>query len=89
MDAGSTQGPRIVARIMICGHRWTSRKTKAPWAGRCDDAGVSRLRHSDYGRIIFCGYVRISATPRILNVAAKPDQARGVNGNAEQTEAVR
>jgi hypothetical protein len=53
MDAGSTQG----ARIMVCGHRWTSRKAKAPLAGWCDDAGVSRLRQSDYGRIIFCGYV--------------------------------
>jgi hypothetical protein len=53
MDAGSTQG----ARFLICGHRWTSHKAKAPLAGWCDDAGVSRLRHSDYGRIIFCGYV--------------------------------
>jgi hypothetical protein len=49
IDAGSTQG----ARIMICGHRWTSYKAKAPLAGWCDDAGVSRLRHSDYGRIRF------------------------------------
>src|SRR5207245_11475241 len=65
MDAGSTQG----TRIKICGHRWTSYKAKAPLAGRCDDAGVSRLRHSDYGRIIFCGYVRIRATPRIMKVA--------------------
>jgi hypothetical protein len=36
---------------MICGHHWTSYKAKAPLAGWCDDAGVSRLRHSDYGRI--------------------------------------
>jgi hypothetical protein len=43
---------------------WTSHKAKA-LAGWCDDAGVSRLRHSDYGRIIFCGYVRIRTTPRI------------------------
>jgi hypothetical protein len=48
MDAGSTQG----ARIIICGHRWTSHKAKAPLARCCDDAGISRLRHSDYGRII-------------------------------------
>ena len=48
MDAGSTQG----ARIMICGHRWTSHKAKAPLARWCDDAGISRLRHSDYGRVI-------------------------------------
>jgi len=42
------------ARIMICKHRWTSHKAKAPFAGRCDDAaGVSRLRHTDYGRIGF------------------------------------
>jgi hypothetical protein len=27
--------------------------------------GASRLRHSDYGRIIFYGYVRIRMTPRI------------------------
>jgi hypothetical protein len=67
MDAGSTQGARIMARIMICGHRWTSHKAKAPLAGWCDDA--SRLRHSDYGRIIFCGYVRIRTTPRIMKVA--------------------
>src|ERR1700724_82421 len=65
IDAGSTQG----ARIMICGHRWTSHKAKAPFAGWCDDAGVSRLRHGDYGRIIFCGYVRIRTTPRIRKVA--------------------
>jgi hypothetical protein len=51
IDAGSTQG----ARFMSCGHRWTSHKAKAPFAGWCDDAGVSRLRHSDCGRIIFCG----------------------------------
>jgi hypothetical protein len=38
-------------------------KVKAPLASWCDDAGVSRLRHSDYGRIIFCGYVRIRTTP--------------------------
>jgi hypothetical protein len=57
---GSTQR----ARIMIYGHRRTSHKAKAPLAGWCDDAGVSRLRHSDYGRIIFCGYVRIRTTPR-------------------------
>jgi hypothetical protein len=57
------------ARIMICGHRWTSHKAKAPLAGWCDDAGVSRLRHSDYGRIIFCGYVRIRTMPRIMKVA--------------------
>src|ERR1700750_1950685 len=48
MDAGSTQG----ARIIIWGHRWTSHKAKAPLARWCDDAGASRLRHSDYGRII-------------------------------------
>jgi hypothetical protein len=48
IDAGSTQG----ARIMICGHRWTSHKAKAPLARWCDDAGISRLRHSDYGRVI-------------------------------------
>jgi hypothetical protein len=54
---------------MIFGHRWTSHKAKAPLAGWCDDAGVSRLRHSDYGRIIFCSYVRISTTPRIMKVA--------------------
>jgi hypothetical protein len=48
MDAGSTQG----ARIIICGHRWTSHKAKAPLARWCDDAGISRLRHSDYGRVI-------------------------------------
>jgi hypothetical protein len=35
IDAGSTQG----ARFMICGHRWTSHKAKAPFAGSCDDAG--------------------------------------------------
>jgi len=69
MDAGSTQGARIMARIMICGHRWTSHKAKAPLAGWGDDAGVSRLRHSDYGRIIFCGNVRIRTTPRIMKVA--------------------
>jgi hypothetical protein len=69
MDAGSTQGARIMARIMICGHRWTSHKAKAPLASWCDGAGVSRLRHSDYGRIIFCGYVRIRTTPRIMKVA--------------------
>src|SRR6266576_6195568 len=69
MDAGSTQGARIIARIMICGHRWTSHKARAPLAGWCDDAGVSRLRQSDYGRIIFCGYVRIRTTPRIRKVA--------------------
>lgn len=39
MDAGSTQG----ARIMICGHRWTSHKAKAQFAGWCDDAGVSKV----------------------------------------------
>jgi hypothetical protein len=51
---------------------------------------VARLRHSDYGRIIFCGYVRIRTTPRIMKVApASRIEARGVNGNAEQTEAVR
>ncbi|WP_275200874.1 hypothetical protein [Bradyrhizobium sp. CSA207] len=34
MDAGSTQGTaRIMVRIMICGHRWTSHKAKAPLAG--------------------------------------------------------
>jgi hypothetical protein len=32
-------------------------------AGWCDDAGVSRLRHSDYGRIIFCGYVILTVCP--------------------------
>src|SRR6266480_3069384 len=69
MDAGSTQGARIMARIIICRHRRTSHKAKAPLAGWCDDAGVSRLRHSDCGRIIFCGYVRIRTTPRIMKVA--------------------
>jgi hypothetical protein len=63
MDAGSTQGARIMARIMICRHRRTSHKAKAPLAGWCDDAGVSRLRHSDYGRIIFCGYVILTVCP--------------------------
>ncbi|KRR17685.1 hypothetical protein CQ13_36040 [Bradyrhizobium retamae] len=88
MDAGSTQG----ARIMICGHRLTSHKAKTPLADRCDDAGVASLRHSDYGRIIFCGYVRIRCQDDSKDhesCAGKPDQARGVNGNAEQTEAVR
>jgi hypothetical protein len=33
MDAGSTQGARIKARITICGHRWISHKAKAPLAG--------------------------------------------------------
>jgi hypothetical protein len=86
MDAGSTQGARIMARIMICGHRWTSHKAKAPLAGWCDDA--SRLRHSDYGRIIFCGYVPYQDGAKDHeSCAGKPDQARGANGNAEQTEA--
>src|SRR6201998_496699 len=53
IDAGSPQGARIMARIMICGHRWTSHKAKAPLAGWRDDASASRLRNSDYGRIIF------------------------------------
>jgi hypothetical protein len=75
---------------MICGHRWTSHKAKAPLAGWCDDAGVSRLRHSDYGRIIFCGYVRIRTTPRFMKVApASRIRLAGLNENAEQTEAVR
>jgi hypothetical protein len=65
IDAGSTQGARI---IMICGHRLTSHQAKAPFAGWCDDAGVSSLRHSDYGRIIFCGHVRIRTKPRIRKV---------------------
>ncbi|MFY9819324.1 MAG: hypothetical protein WAK36_21910, partial [Pseudolabrys sp.] len=43
----------------------TSHKARAPLAGWCDE----RLRHSDYGRIIFCGYVRIRTTPRIMKVA--------------------
>jgi hypothetical protein len=33
-------------------------------------AGVSRLRHSDDGRIIFCGYVRTRTTPRVRKIAA-------------------
>src|ERR1700745_3822828 len=28
MDPGSTQGARVMARIMICGHRWTSHKRR-------------------------------------------------------------
>jgi hypothetical protein len=43
MDAGSTQG----ARIMISEHRRTFHKAKAPLAGWCDGAGVSRLRHGE------------------------------------------
>src|SRR5258705_9646443 len=43
--------------------------SQAPLAGWCDDAGVSRLRHNDYGRIIFCGYVHIRTPPRIMKVA--------------------
>ena len=35
IDAGSPQGARIMARIMICGHRWTSHKAKASLAGWC------------------------------------------------------
>src|SRR5215831_9628712 len=34
-----------------------------------DDAGVSRLRHSGYGRIIFYGHVLIRTTPRIMKIA--------------------
>jgi hypothetical protein len=87
MDAGSTQGTRIMARIMIFGHRWTSHKAKAPLAGWCEDAGASRLRHSDYGRIIFCGYVRIRTTPRIMKVAsASRMRAEPVSGASRACE---
>src|ERR1700739_605584 len=61
MDAGSTQG----ARINICGHRWTSHKAKAPLARWCDDAGISRLRHSDYGRVIEPDLRLALAPPRL------------------------
>jgi hypothetical protein len=39
MDAGSTQG----ARILICGHRWTSHKAKRRWL-----VGVTTLAFQGY-----------------------------------------
>jgi hypothetical protein len=44
MDAGSTQG----ARILICGHRWTSHKAKAPLAGCRWLVGVMTLAFQGY-----------------------------------------
>jgi hypothetical protein len=72
---------------MICGHRWISHNAKAPLAGWCDDAVVSRLHHSDYGRISLRPHQ--DDTKDQEGCAGKPDQARRVNGNAEQTDAVR